>query len=375
MLPFEFTNKTILIISPESWGQNFLSKHHYAQELSKKNTVFFLNSIPDVSLTQNIETSKITGNLTVISYKKSIKGLLKLPPLLIDLQFRSVIKEIIKVINAPLDIVWDFDQIRFQNCKPFNASYNIFHPVDIMKQIPSKIKTRKSELSDLTLYLSDEIIKDIASSKPKQFINHGINEYFFHNENHEFSFIKKNKTNIGYIGNIQSKFLDWKVLKTIISKNPGINFVIIGPYEGSNLGGDNKNKDINFLKSQENVALTGSKPIEELINILPNFDAFLICYDTENYRKEVSNSHKLLEYCSTGKVIISNHISTYRDKTNLLEMVNNNIDLPEKFKSVISNLDSYNDKEKSDLRINFAKQNTYKNHLLEIENLITNLHD
>jgi len=375
MPPFEFSNKTILIISPERWGPNFLSKHHYAIELSKKNTVFFLNSIPDTTLKQKIKVTKTTENITVISYNKAIKGLLKLPPILIDLQFNSVIKKVIKVINAPLDLLWDFDQIRFQNCIPFNATHNIFHPVDIMNQIPSKIKTRKSELADLTLYLSKEIIKDIKSTKPKYFINHGISEGFINIKKDKTSFIKKDKINIGYVGNIQSKFLDWKILKIIISQNPELHFVIIGPYQSSNLGGNNIKKDISFLKSQENVTLTGSKPINELINILPNFDAFLVCYDTAKYRKEVSNSHKLLEYCSTGKVIISNFVSTYKNKPNLLEMVDNNIDLPKRFKSVISNLESYNNKDKSNLRINFAKQNTYSNHLLEIENLITNLND
>ena len=38
------TNKTILIISPQGWGDMFISKHHYAIELAKKgNTVYFLN--------------------------------------------------------------------------------------------------------------------------------------------------------------------------------------------------------------------------------------------------------------------------------------------------------------------------------------------
>ena len=36
-------NKTILIISPERWGTNFVSKHHYALELAKNNNVYFLN--------------------------------------------------------------------------------------------------------------------------------------------------------------------------------------------------------------------------------------------------------------------------------------------------------------------------------------------
>src|SRR5215475_10747584 len=37
-------NKTILILSPQSWGKMMLSKHHYAIALARKgNKVFFLN--------------------------------------------------------------------------------------------------------------------------------------------------------------------------------------------------------------------------------------------------------------------------------------------------------------------------------------------
>lgn len=375
MPPYKLINKTILIISPEKWGDNFLSKHHYANELSKHNNVFFLNSTPNPSLSKTIAVNKINSNLQVISYNKKIKGLLKLPSFLIDLQFKPIIKQLLNIIESPLDIVWDFDQVRFQNCKHFKANINIFHPVDIMKQIPSTIKSRKSNLCDLTLYLSNEIVKDIKSSKPKFFINHGISEDFFFDATNNLTYNSNSDIKVGYVGNIQSKFLDWDTLKTIITNNTGIHFSIIGPYENSNLGGNNKKIDIDFLKSQQNVTLTGPKTKAELIKTLPTFDAFLICYDTINYKAEVSNSHKLLEYCSTGKAIISNHISTYESIPNILEMVDKNIDLPEKFKTVISNLESYNSIEKAKYKISFAKQNTYKNHLLEIENIISNLND
>jgi len=375
MSNFQFKNKTILIISPEKWGENYLSKHHYAIELSKENEVYFLNSQTNNTLNKKVITEKIAKNITVIHYKKTVKGLLKLPSAFIDLQFKSIIKEILNTINQPIDILWDFDQYRFPNSKAFKAKRTIFHPVDIMKQIPAKIRSRKSNLSDLTLYLSNEIIKDLKTCKPCHFINHGISEDFFRGTNSTYPFISKEKINVGYVGNIQSKFLDWKTLKTIVKNNPTVNFIFIGPYQNSNLGGDNLFKDIDFIKLQYNCTLLGSKPANELTEILPSFDAFLICYDTDNYRKEVSNSHKLLEYCSSGKVIISNYISTYANKQGVLEMVDNNIDLPLKFKNVISNLDFYNTSKKSEYRINFAKKNTYKNHIEKIAQLINSLND
>ena len=51
-----------------------------------------------------------------------------------------------------------------------------------------------------------------------------------------------------------------------------------------------------------------------------------------------------MEYLSTGKVIISNNITTYQN-INLIEMTNsrqNNDDLPQLFKTVINNLEIYN---------------------------------
>ena len=41
-----FSDKKILIISPEPWGVNHISKHHYALALIKKgNTVYFLKKV------------------------------------------------------------------------------------------------------------------------------------------------------------------------------------------------------------------------------------------------------------------------------------------------------------------------------------------
>ena len=35
-------NQVIFLVSPEPWGSHFLSKHHYAMHLQKKNQVIFI---------------------------------------------------------------------------------------------------------------------------------------------------------------------------------------------------------------------------------------------------------------------------------------------------------------------------------------------
>src|SRR5450755_3125876 len=54
-------NKTILIISPQAWGQMYISKHHYAITLAKLgNTVYFLNppELENAKQAREIEISK-----------------------------------------------------------------------------------------------------------------------------------------------------------------------------------------------------------------------------------------------------------------------------------------------------------------------------
>jgi len=53
------THKTILLISPQSWGNMFVSKHHYALELARAgNTVYFLNP-PEEKITGRSERIRI----------------------------------------------------------------------------------------------------------------------------------------------------------------------------------------------------------------------------------------------------------------------------------------------------------------------------
>ncbi len=369
---FEFKNKTILILSPEDWGKNLLSKHLYAKELSKKNQVYFLHTSPHPNQNSFIKSEQIEDSLTLIHLKKVVKGIHKLPSFAIDLQNKLIINKVNFFINQPIDVVWSFDQSKFQNLKQFDTKVSIFHPVDyIEKAQPFTSKIANS--SNITLSVSHKILNEIKTSTQKHFINHGLDDIFATHANKTNTplFIDKSKPNVAYVGNLQIKLMDWEALFNTVELNSNINFVFIGPDSESNIGGNKKFKVLDEIKKLPNTHFTGAMTKTELKNILHFFDAFLISYDHKKFPIHVSNSHKILEYLSTGKVVVSNYIDSYKDK-NVIEMVTDNKNLPNKLKEVCNNLTEYNNPEKQQERINFATDNTYQKQITRIENLLNN---
>lgn len=370
---FEFKNKIILILSPEDWGTNLLSKHLYAKELSKNNTIYFLHTCPHSSQKKNIETSSIFENLTLIHLKSVVRGIFKLPSVGIDLQNNFIIKKILQEIIQPIDVVWSFDQAKFQNLKQFKAKISIFHSVDYIK-LAQPFVSKIANSADVVLSVSEKILETINTTTPKYFINHGIDEIFLEKNKllEKPIYIKSDTINVGYVGNLQMTLIDYENLVKTVLENPILNFVFIGPYKKSNLGGETKFDEIDTLKSLQNTYFTGELPKPKLVNILPFFDIFWLCYNNNKFPVEVSNSHKILEYLSTGKVVISNYISTY-ENSNVLETVKENNLLAVKLKEVTSQIVLFNAIEKQQQRIAFAKNNTYAKQIERIEIIINTL--
>jgi len=76
-------NKTILLISPEAWGQNHVSKHLYAKYLAQENKVFFINPVSSSKKnplgTIDCKMETIEPNLIVVDYKNLLPKLNNLP--------------------------------------------------------------------------------------------------------------------------------------------------------------------------------------------------------------------------------------------------------------------------------------------------------
>jgi hypothetical protein len=104
----------------------------------------------------------------------------------------------------------------------------------------------------------------------------------------------------------------------------------------------------------------------DLSPFLNSCDILLLCYDTTRFWAEASNSHKIMEYLSTGKPVVSTRMAEYIDKKSLLIMPDKNELLPELLASVGDNLLKYNSEQLVFERKDFARQNTYANALKKI---------
>ncbi len=361
----ELTGKVILLISSEPWGKIYISKHHYANALAARgNKVFFLNP-PDFTLKRGtVNIREINEHLSVISYRPVFPWVIKFHARwLFDLLIRKIIANIIKHTGS-IDIVWDFNcSYLYNDLSAFGASMILFHPVD---KISADTANKKADIvfSVSQLILNDYKVPDV----PRYLVNHGISSEFIKIAKQPALSNSGSPVKACYIGNLLIPSLDREMIKGLVSKHPEVEFVFIGPYNnknniaGSSLPGDEE--FIDFLRTNSNVTLTGVLDSAEIAALIPAFDVFLVCYKTsEHYRCD--NTHKVLEYLSTGKVIVSTPILYYKD-SDLFE-ISDRDDVIETFTRVTAALYQYNSDELMRRRKDFALNNTYEKHIGEIE--------
>ena len=68
------------------------------------------------------------------------------------------------------------------------------------------------------------------------------------------------------------------------------------------------------MESSENVFLYGVIKSNLIFKFISDMDLFLICYDIKKDQSKGTNYHKIMEYLSTGKVVVSNNVSAYSER-------------------------------------------------------------
>lgn len=361
------------MISPQSWGKMFLSKHHYALELAKLgNKVYFL-SPPDqrsMAFYNSIRVNGKTENLFLIDHQLFFPYSVKFKSMpLFHWLMRFHVKNILKRIGE-IDIVWSFD-IGNLYPLPFFAStvFKIYHPVD---EPESKQSIKAAEGANIIFSVTAEILKKYELySISKRLINHGLSSDFLIDQD---DIEKDDVIRIGYSGNLLRKDIDRRILLSIVQQNERILFNFWGAIDNSsNIGAtlnDESSNFINSLKKYPNVILHGQVDTKQLAKEIQSMDAFLICYDIRLDQSKGTNYHKIMEYLSTGKVVISNNVTAYNNMEHLVQMPlcrDNNDELPNLFNQIMRDLKFFNSHELTSRRKAFAKENLYKNHVLQVE--------
>ena len=368
-----FINKKILIFSPQPWNFLYISKHHYALELAKQNDVWFISAPEkDMGLGNFEEEISTQPRLKVIHYRLPVSDLVKfhMKPVYKWLIGLFVKKSFLKV-KGGFDACIDFGCYSLFDSQDFvKASVKIFFPVDHFDHV--RFTNRGAQY----LFTVSDVIKEKFSQAGINchFINHGLSEEFAtlakERLNILYEWKEGNVLKVGYTGNLFSHFLDINLFKKLIIENPDVEFHLFG---GFDYGESNSvlMEWLSFLQNSSNVKLLGFLRPGELAKALQNMDALVLCYkpDYKNYFGE--NTHKMLEYLSTGKAIISTHITLYAN-SEFIEMTNlgQDEDLPVLFRQSLKNLKTLNSQELYKKRISFALNNTYAHQIERIGAII-----
>jgi len=279
-------------------------------------------------------------------------------------------KRLVKYLNINIDVVWSFDPYRFQSFENFDNSFKIYHAADVHKIEYEKLIASNSNLVVAPSY---EIVKRLSKyNKNTIKINHGITDDYFETSRELVNLNKGNKIAIGILGNFNYPYLDAKTLYRTVKYCGNYNFYFIGPIEKSNISNIKPNYELyNKLNKLINFKFIGEIDSIKLPSFLSNFDGFVMCYDSKKYSIETSNSHKIMQFLSTGKIIVSHYVSEYSN-TNLFVMVQNNINFPLITDSVFSNIEYHNCSKFRNQRISYAKNNIYSTLIKSIDNYIFN---
>jgi len=361
-------NKKILLISPEAWGANFVSKHHYANNLAKHNTVYFLNPVLSSKINPfgkiNIELKNVKENLVQVNYQNLLPRLNRLPKLIQKYLFNKQAKQIQKALKvSKFDIVWSFDPHRFWNQTFWIAHRTIYHTVDFHPNTSYEYDLIKS--SDLKLSISNHIpSKEISKDNSFQTINHGFDNLNTKADLKNIAIPGKNNKKAVYVGNV-ANLLDKVRLNQLAINHSDIDFILIGPNSNSNLSIANKEKTIIFAN---NVFCIGELNANMIDLYLRQCDINLLILKNRKGIKNI-NSHKLMHYFYSGNITISDWLMDYTDNS-ILNMAKSPEEFETLFSKVIHNLNFYNSTELKEKRKQFALANTYENKIEIINNLL-----
>lgn len=361
-------NKNIFLVSPEPWDGIFVSKHHYAIEFAKNgNRVFFINP-PSTKLREKLVISSVkehTG-LFLVDYKIPLRGMRFFPTFFINMMERRFLKTVERKANIQFDIIFNFENSRFYNMNFARAhQLKVYFQVDTDQNYHPLIAAKTC---DIAFAINDEILGII-----KPFAKHSfkIPHSFQGTLSQQSKDILRNayiyrkplgRLKAMYVGYIDNHYIDINLVEKIVNQNTGIDFIFIGPF-------DKQKPMYRKLSKYENVEFKGQKHFSEIPSFLSQSDLLILIY-SNNF---TFSSHKILEYLSSGKVIISTFMREYIDFPDLFVMSTSNDDFPILFNETVKNIEIFNSRDKMIKRILFAMNNSYSENIKKIEKLITTI--
>lgn len=281
------------------------------------------------------------------------------------------VEKLQKLVNTEFDIIWNFDSSRFFNLKLFKTKYRIAHLVDYFENFNRDTLCKHA---DLCLCTSEFIACEMRKFNKRVYnIGHGYQMEREELSMEELTEIKNLPFSIkvGYVGNLTIKYLDWETIYALTDSHPDIGFYFIGPEGKSNVSkSSDTDRFLDLTKQKANVFFLGAKEAQKIPAYLKKMDILLLIYKAGEYKEQLANPHKVLEYLGSGKTILASWTEEYKNNQGLLEMEKDSMGIVRRFHEVVKNLVFFNHADKQAQRVEFAAANTYEMKIEQIEALI-----
>jgi glycosyltransferase involved in cell wall biosynthesis len=350
----------IWIISPEPWGVNFLSKHHYAFELAKMGN--FITFIETEHTENLLKVAPEHKNIRLLGWKSG-KGQRYLPNFISRILQRRESKKIQRLTKHKPDLIWSFDNSRLYQLNALEPGAKcIHHVVDLNQQFQLKQASKTSDLGVCTTRFIQELM--IPYQPNTIVMHHGcqLRQVAAWQPHH------RNST-VMYLGNLMIPLLDRELVLQAIEDHPEVEFRFVGSFGADNLNNRVPKDSVKFIKQLmefSNVVLTGAVSQDHLDRELSKADLFIIAYKTEE-AEQVANPHKLMELLSTGRAILSNELDSFKDQTDLISMAPNGEEWLVQLSHLLRRIPEINSPEVAHNRQKFALNHTYAKQIARIE--------
>lgn len=165
----------------------------------------------------------------------------------------------------------------------------------------------------------------------------------------EYNYITRPR--IVYVGTISTWF-DKDLLEFCASRNPKLNFIIIGA----------PNSNLLYLKSYKNIHLLGGIPYDKVPAYLINADIGIIPFKNDSLSKSI-NPVKLYEYLAAGLPVVSSFLEDIKELKDIIFIARDN----EEFSNFLAQALKEKDKEKYK---KIARENTWEARFKEMREII-----
>ena len=356
----------ILVVSPQPWNHIALSKHHYASELARRgNDVFFLGPPDAGSLRTEVDVAGLDDveGLAVVDWTVPFPLSLRFHARgIYDLLMARALRRVRASLGGELDAVWCFDLNLYTNLRKFGARRAVYFPVD---PVSERYQVGPGRTADLILSVSDTILSSFGGvSTPRSRVGHGLAEAFA-DVAQSGAASSDAPLRVGYVGNLDHPALDREVLAEAIRQLPHVEFHLWGP-------GTLEEEAGAAWRAFPNVVLRGVVATRVLACEVQAMDAFVLAYRADR-SYDCSNSHKILEYLSTGRVVVASHLSEYAGRDDLVLMTppGDNSGLPALLADVLARRALHNAPLRQGQRRAYALDHTYARQLDRIAGLLS----